>query len=129
MIPVTTFFIGILLLVQVPLGVRVSIYRGKHDIGLGDGGDATLLKHMRAHGNFIEYVPIILLGMAASELFGMEAFWLWIAGALLVAARIVHALSIYDIGGAVARGFGAGTTYLLMAIFGVYLAGHSIGIF
>ena len=38
----------------------VRIRRGRR-IGLGDGGDAELLRRIRVHANFIEYVPTVLI--------------------------------------------------------------------
>ena len=39
-------------------------------VGLGDGGEKTLLRHIRVHGNFGEYVPFILMLMLMGELLG-----------------------------------------------------------
>ena len=45
-------------LLHVIFTLRVGDYRFKSKISLGDGGDRELRNRVRAHGNFIENVPI-----------------------------------------------------------------------
>lgn len=125
---VTAFFAGLMLVLQLIFGVIVSANRGKLGIGLGDGGNQKMLQHIRVHGNFSEYVPMILIGMAIAEIAGTSSGILWIAGAALVVSRLVHAGAIHGKGGAVGIGIGAGLTYLLLGVFGLYLIGHWAGI-
>lgn len=67
-IPVTVFFVGLFALIQVPLTVMVGFRRAQTGIQFFDGGDQVLLRRMRAHANYTETVPIVLLAMAAAEL-------------------------------------------------------------
>lgn len=82
---------GLLLLaLVVPI---VKIRRGRK-IGLGDGGDAELLRRIRAHANFIEYVPTVLVVLALLELSGGDRRVVAVLGAALLFARIAHAFGL-----------------------------------
>ncbi len=124
----TAFFAGCMLLMQLVFGVIVSVNRGRLGVQLGDGGNPKLLKHIRVHGNFSEYVPMILLAMAFAELAGMSAGMILTSGTALIVSRLVHATAIHGVGGAAGIGIGAGLTYLLLGFWGLYLAGHWAGI-
>ncbi len=128
MLPITMTFTGILLLVQVGLSVTTSANRAKLDIEYGDNGNLAMLKAIRAHGNFIEYVPIILIAMGVSEGAGAPAWLLVTAGCVAVISRLSHAAHMFGYGGRVTRAFGAGLTTLLMTVFAVYLLGLTSGV-
>ena len=57
------FFVcaGLLGLLGVVLTLQVGRLRGQKHVSLGDGGDPELLAAIRAHGNFMEFTPILLL--------------------------------------------------------------------
>ena len=80
-IPITVLFVGLFALIQVPLTVMVGYRRVQTGIQFFDGGDQTLLRRMRAHGNYTETVPIVLLAMAAAEITGIPSWALWAGGA------------------------------------------------
>src|SRR5262245_37887593 len=87
---VAPFFIGLLAVMQVPITVAVGYRRLQTRIAFFDGGDRTLMRRMRAHGNFTETVPISLLAMTGAELTGAPHWLLWSGAAALLAARLVH---------------------------------------
>lgn len=87
---VTPVYAGILAFLYLYLAYAVIRRRYSDHISLGDGGDASFLRTVRAHGNFAEYVPIALLLMAMAELGGAGAGVLHSIGALLLAGRIAH---------------------------------------
>jgi uncharacterized protein len=66
---VVPFYAGIFALMYFFLTMRVARRRGQMRIPLGSGGDAELERRIRAHGNFIEYVPLalILLGFMEAQ--------------------------------------------------------------
>ena len=66
----TAAFAGLFLLMQLVLSVATSALRGQTGIGFGDGGNPKMAGRMRAHGNFIENVPVILIAMALAEIDG-----------------------------------------------------------
>lgn len=115
---VTPLFAGILALVFYTLALRVILARGRFSVGLGDGGERLMLRYIRVHGNFAEYVPLVLILMMMGEL--LEApFWLTtIIGAVLVAGRMLHAVGVSrepEISGSRQIGMGLTFTALLLA--------------
>ena len=93
MLPATTITAALLGLIYLVLSYRVTQVRLSDRVTMGDGGNAALTARMRAHANFAEYVPLILILMALIEMpLGIDAsFWLWLAGACTVLARVLHA--------------------------------------
>jgi len=96
---ITPLYAGLLALWFFVLSVRVIRGRGgPKGVSLGDGGDAGMLRVIRGHANFAEYVPFILLMMALLEFGGMRGWLLHAIGSTLVVARLLHgyALSFSD---------------------------------
>jgi uncharacterized protein len=88
---ITPFYAAVLALLLVVLSVRTLRVRRRLRIPVGDGGNPEMLRAMRVHANFIEYVPISLLLIFMLELGGG---WGWLVHALclaLVGGRVVHA--------------------------------------
>ena len=65
----TALYAGILTLLQIALSINVVRNRARSKVLYSDGGDETLARAMRTHGNFIEYVPmaIILMGIVRTR--------------------------------------------------------------
>lgn len=112
---------GILGLIYIGLAVRVIMLRIRHRISLGDGGNTALLERMRSHGNFAEYVPLLLILMAMIELSGANTILMICAAVLLVLARISHVIGI-EFGRTpnFFRTFGVAGTFILLATFCVW---------
>jgi hypothetical protein len=106
-IPATLITAGLLGLVYFILCLRVVQRRFPARIAFGDGGDQDLQERIRAHANFAEYVPFLLVLMAGIELAaGHKAPWLWLAGGTLVLARIAHAIGMSRPSPNIFRAFG-----------------------
>ncbi len=90
-IHLTLLFAGLFALFQCFLTALVIVRRIQTGIHLMDGGDAPLIRRIRAHGNFAETVPISLLLILVLELGGLGATYLWWLGSCLLAGRILHA--------------------------------------
>jgi uncharacterized protein len=110
------FFVcaGLLGLLAVSLTVSVGRLRMQKKIYLGDGGDPEMLSAIRAHGNFMEYVPLCLaLIYFASDYYG---YWpVAIASLVLLISRVLHAgglLGFIPLGRTIGA---AGTTIILAA--------------
>lgn len=117
-ISITIIFVALLALMQVPLTAVVGIRRAQTNIAFLHGDDDTLLKRMRAHGNFTETVPITLLAMAAAELSGAPVWLLWTGGATLVAGRISSFVGLTSgDGNGPLRGVGAALTTIAIIAF------------
>ena len=61
---ITGFYLSILLLLYIVLALQVSRLRRGNRVIFGDGDNIKLRSAIRAHANFIEYVPIITLMVA-----------------------------------------------------------------
>jgi uncharacterized membrane protein YecN with MAPEG domain len=90
---ITPIYAGLLALWFFVLSYRVIRLRG-HGASLGDGGDPELLRRIRAHGNFSEYVPFILLMIGMLELGHFPALLLHILGLTLLIARLLHGYAL-----------------------------------
>ncbi|OYQ34471.1 hypothetical protein CHU95_10595 [Niveispirillum lacus] len=80
--------LGVLLLV---LSYRVSMYRRRHGVSLGDGGHKDLQAAIRVQGNFVEYVPTALVLLVLVELSGWPPGVVHGLGAALFLGRVLHA--------------------------------------
>jgi uncharacterized membrane protein YecN with MAPEG domain len=110
------FFVcaGLLGLLAVSLTVSVGRLRMQKKIYLGDGGDPEMLAEIRAHGNFMEYVPLcLLLIYVVSDFY---TFWyVAVLSLVLLLSRVLHAgglLGFIPLG----RTLGASGTTLILAI-------------
>jgi uncharacterized protein len=119
---ITTLYALPLILIWFILWVRVAKSRAEHKVSIGDGGSKDLLLRIRHHGNFIEWVPFVLILMALAELQGAPHTWIYAAGALLVLGRVVHPFGLKaDIPDDPLRYVGNGSNWLAVAVLGVAL--------
>ena len=93
-LPITLTIAGAAAILHVWLSLRVSGLRRRLSIGVGDAGNEVMLRRMRAHGNFAENVPIMLVLHGFIELATGGDLWLWGAAILFVLARILHAFGM-----------------------------------
>ncbi|MEM9634245.1 MAG: MAPEG family protein [Pseudomonadota bacterium] len=120
-LPVTLVFIALFALLQIPMTIVVGLRRVQTDTHFLDGGDQTLLKRMRAHGNFTETVPISLLAMAAAEIAGAPQLLLWAGGCALLLGRLMHYGTLVNSGFGNGRAIGMVFTMTPMLIFPGYI--------
>jgi uncharacterized protein len=92
--PITAFYASLLAALFVILSARVIGWRREHRIELGDGEDRQLLRRMRVHANFAEYVPITLILMALAESMTPPRPILHLVGIALVVGRLMHAYGL-----------------------------------
>jgi len=90
LIEISSLFAAILGVLHVIFTLRVGLYRKNSKISFGDGGDATLLKRIRAHGNFIENAPIALILILLNELQGLDDSYLYALGGVFLVSRLAH---------------------------------------
>ncbi|MEN3748630.1 MAPEG family protein [Sphingomonas sp. HF-S3] len=117
LLPVTLTAAGAAALINLWLGVRIGRIRIRERISVGDGGNDRLNARMRAHSNFAEYVPLVLILIGLLELALGTSLWLWIAAALFILGRVAHPFGMD--GFMPARQFGAATTMLGMLALGI----------
>lgn len=116
---ITPLYAGLLAIWFLVLSVRVVQRRG-HGVSLGDGGDTLLLRRIRGHANFAEYVPLILLMMGLLELSRVNGALLHGFGITLVIARLLHGYALsfseqFKFG----RFWGTLLTFILVALLGL----------
>lgn len=126
-LPVTALYAALLGLVYA--GLTLLVVRGRFGTGvmLGNGEDRGLYRAVRAHGNFAEFVPIILILIGLGEGLKLSAFLLHLLGAGLLVARILHAIGISrepDL--RPARGSGAILTLAVLIIASLAVLGRAL---
>ena len=99
-VPITALYAGVLALLLVVLALRVVRLRWKFRVGLGDGGEKAMIRAIRIHGNATEHVPIALLLLLMAELNHAGPTLLHACGAVLVVARVLHAVGLGKSAGA-----------------------------
>src|SRR5665647_401177 len=93
---ITMLYAGILGLLYFALSINVVRWRWKEKKGLGHENDfkSGLFREIRIHGNFAEYIPVLILMMALDEMTGRNQTFLHIIGGALVVGRIGHHFGI-----------------------------------
>jgi len=79
---------------MVGLSAYVIKMRYKHRVVLGDGGNKEMLRAIRAHGNFIEYVPMALILLVILALHGESAVVLHSFADTMLGGRIAHLMGL-----------------------------------
>jgi uncharacterized membrane protein YecN with MAPEG domain len=88
-------YVGLNALVLLILAYNVGNRRGKQNqLQPGDKGDELLIRAIRAHANFAEHAPIVLLLLLVLALLGFAPLWLHLYGALFTIGRIVGAFGM-----------------------------------
>ena len=68
--------------------------RRKNKIALGDGGNPQLLRAIRVHSNFAEYVPMALILIYLTESIGSPIYLIHFLGVSLLIGRLSHAWGV-----------------------------------
>lgn len=113
-LPITLTIAGAAALLNVWLGLRVSLLRRRHEVPIGDGGQPAIATRMRAYASFVEYTPFFLILLALIELARGSETWLWGAAILFIAARLLHPFGMDRGGGNLLRVIGVTVTWLVL---------------
>ncbi len=117
----TLFYAGILGCFYVYLSAEVTKLRVKHQIGLGDGKRLDLLKAIRIHGNFSEYVPLTLFLLLLTELVGGRPWMIHTLSVTFVTARILHVIGLRKTDGpSIYRFLGSTFTWVVISILSIF---------
>jgi uncharacterized protein len=118
-LPITLTLAAAAALINMWLMIRCGQARTSEKVSVGDGGSEFLIRRMRAHSNFIESAPIVLILIGALEASGGTSNWLWAVGIAFTIGRLAHALGMD--GGALGRGRMLGTllTFLTLIVLAV----------
>ncbi|MDQ3206656.1 MAG: MAPEG family protein [Pseudomonadota bacterium] len=90
-LPVYASLLGLLFVV---LSVQTIRVRRRRQIALGDAGDPAMLRAIRVHSNFAEYVPLSLVLIHLVETQLAWPLLVHALGALLLLARLSHAYGV-----------------------------------
>lgn len=124
---IAVLYAGLCGLLLTILYVRVSQRRLATKIGMGTGSDAVLEQRIRAHGNFIESVPIALILLYLFEQAGVDSIYVHAFGVALVLARVAHAQGISTTSGrSTGRFYGSIGTLLVIAGLSVWIVATSL---
>ena len=122
----TLLFAGACALLQCALTALVIVQRVRSKIDFLDGGDRTLLRRVRAHGNFSETAPMTLLLMLLLELSGVASAWVVMLGTALLLGRLLHAAGLLGWGGHRARLLGMALTVAALSLGGLGCLGMAL---
>ena len=123
---ITLLYAGLCAILVLALAARVVRWRMTHRIGIGDGGDAELLRRVRVHGNAIEYLPLCLILLGGMELNGYPAPLIHGFGMALLLSRVAHAWGLSRSSGLSPGRFGGTlvTWVLMLAMAGFAIVGY-----
>ncbi|MBH2000575.1 MAG: MAPEG family protein [Sphingomonadaceae bacterium] len=94
LLPITLTFAAACALLNLWIATRCARIRIKDKLLHGDAGHSLLARRMRAHANYIEYTPIVLILFALVEMAIGASLWLWIAALAYIVARVAHAFGM-----------------------------------
>lgn len=113
--PITSLYAALLGLLLILLSDLVSRTRRKSRVSMGTGDDPMLERTMRAHGNFVEYVPFGLILLLLLEVSAAASWALHLFGLMLLLGRALHAYGMLRPDGAIAgRYWGTALTWLMI---------------
>lgn len=116
-LPITLSAVAAAALINVWLSIRCGQVRTAEKVSVGDGGNDKLIRRMRAHSNFNENTPIVLVLIAALELAHMGSTPLAAVAGVFMAGRVLHGLGMD--GGSFAVGRMIGTIITLLTQIGL----------
>ena len=128
MLPVSLSFAAALALFNLFLAYRVSKVRVGAKVMVGSAGHPLLETRTRAHANFVEYSPFVVVLVALIELAGGRPASLWGIAFVYLLARVAHAFGMDNRSTNPARAGGALVTWLILlvlAIWALVLATHA----
>ncbi len=117
---------GMLGLMIVVLGLRVSAIRRSAHVSLGDGGNPLLEERIRAHGNAVETIPIALILLGLAERVLGQPWYLVAMAVVLVVSRLIHPIGMARPSPNAARVLGILGTWSVIGILGLILIGSGI---
>ena len=126
LIPVTLSAAAAAAIINIWLMIRVGRVRAAEKIFVGDEDNENLIRRMRAHANFVESAPFVLILVGAIELSGKGDPWLaWVAG-LYMLGRVAHGFGMD--GGGASKGRFAGTIITMLTLLGLAIVAVLISV-
>ena len=119
-LPVTLTAAGLAALMNIWIANRVGRVRGQEKVSIGDGGNARLIAAMRAHANYVEYTPFVLVLLGFIEVAVGSPWWLWTVALVYLVGRVAHALGMTTDNPLRLRMIGTVVTMLTLLGLGIY---------
>jgi len=120
--PTVSLYAALLALLFVALSVRTLRLRRRLRIAIGDAGSTEMLRAMRVHSNFAEYVPLSLLLIYFAEVSGAPLLLVHALGLCLLAGRLSHAFGVSQLREDFKfRVFGMAMTFTVLGVSAGYL--------
>src|SRR6185295_20214174 len=94
---IVPLYASILALLFMVLSIRTVQMRRRFKIGIGDAGNNAMLRAMRVHSNFAEYVPLSLLLIFFVEMAGASLLLVHGLAWCLLLGRASHAFGVSQI--------------------------------
>ena len=127
---ITALYAGLNGLILLVLAIRVARQRNRSQVGLGTGGDATLERAIRIHGNAVESIPIVLILLGLAEACGSKPWLLHGIGIALTLGRLFHTWGLSQTSGvSFGRVAGMSLTWLALAVGSVRALAYAINQF
>lgn len=125
MLPVTLSSAAAAAIIGVWLMIRVGQVRTSEKVSVGDGGNEKVTRRMRAHANFVESAPFVVLLVGVIELAGKGQPWLAYVAGIYFLGRVAHGVGMD--GGTLGKGRMIGTLVTLLTLVGLAAAAVLIG--
>lgn len=91
---ITPIYVALLAILFLFLSFKTIKVRKRLQIGVGTGDNPELLRAMRVHANFSEYVPTTLILILSVELLKGHFILVHGLGAALLIGRVLHAYGV-----------------------------------
>ena len=86
---------AILLFIFIALSINAAFTRRKSGLAVGEADNETLLRAVRAHGNFTEYTPMFLISLFLIDHVSKNCEYILVIGSGFILGRISHATSMF----------------------------------
>ncbi len=125
-LPIALTAAGLAAIINIWLAIRCGQVRTSQKISIGDGGNDALIRRMRAHSNFVEFTPFVLILIALIEYSQGTSTWLWIVMGVYMLGRVAHGVGMDGGDGIAAKGRELGIILTMLILVG--LGGYAIAI-
>ncbi|WP_421848172.1 MAPEG family protein [Novosphingobium sp.] len=116
-LPITLSAVAAAALINIWLTIRCGQVRTAEKVSIGDGGNEKLIRRMRAHANFNENTPLVLIMIAALEFVHPGSMALAAVAGVFLLGRVAHGLGME--GGSLGTGRMIGTLITLLTQLGL----------
>jgi len=86
---------AILLFIFIALSFNAAFTRRKSGLAVGEADNETLLRAVRAHGNFTEFTPMFLISLFLIDHASKNCEYILVIGSGFILGRISHATSMF----------------------------------